>query len=288
MRALTRGGALAAFAVGTITYGAGGWAFTLILLAFFVPSVALSRVGRARKQLLVDIGKGGARDAWQVLANGGVATICAAIAGLLLVFITRTGAFAEDGEYFVVFGWHLFGVPHETLLHTVAPARWIAAFAGSYAAATADTWGTEIGTLARGRPHSILTLQPIATGLSGGVTRAGTVAELAGAAWIAAIAALCLTLVDRWPDPHWKLATTAGFIAPIWIGGVLGALVDSLLGATVQELRRCAECGRTCETNPHDCGGPTSLVRGIRGFSNDRVNFGATLTGAAVAFALYR
>jgi len=71
--ALTRGGALAAFVVGSVTYASGGIPFTAILLAFFVPSVAVSRIGRTRKRALVDIGKGGPRDALQVLANGGVA-----------------------------------------------------------------------------------------------------------------------------------------------------------------------------------------------------------------------
>ncbi len=240
-----------------MTYGAGGRAFTLILLAFFIPSVGLGRVGRARKRRLVDIGKGGARDAWQVFANGGVATVCAAIAGL-----SRTSP--------------------------ASPALWTAAFAGSYAAATADTWGTEIGTLAHGAPHSILTLRPIPPGLSGGVTVVGTAAEIAGAAWLAVVTAWTLTLRRGEGEPSPTLATTRGFIVPVLLGGIGGALVDSILGATLQELRRCPTCDRTCETNPHACGAPTTLVRGIRGFSNDVVNFGATLSGALIAAAALR
>ncbi len=246
-RALTRGGAIAAFVVGTVTYGSGGWAFTLLLLAFFIPSVGLSRAGRTRKQALVDTGKAGPRDAWQVVANGGIATLCAALAGVA----RATGVRAGD------------------------PARWAAAFAGSYAAATADTWGTEIGLLARGKPHSILTFRPIPTGLSGGVTWVGSAAEAAGAAWIAGAAALCL-----------KRNRT--FFVPVFLAGAAGALTDSILGATLQELRRCPACDRSCETNPHVCGTPTLHVRGLRGFSNDAVNLAATLSGALVAFALVR
>jgi uncharacterized protein (TIGR00297 family) len=242
-RTLDRGGAVAAFAVGALTFGSGGWPFTVVLLAFFVPSVLLSRFGRKRKKLLVDIGKGGARDAWQVLANGGAATVCAVAAGLLLHAPDR---FEETRP-------------------------WIAAFAGAYAAATADTWGTEIGTLARGAPRSILTGRRIAAGLSGGITVWGTLAEIAGAVWIGA----CTTAV---------LGRSAAFV-PIVAGGIIGAFADSLLGATVQELRWCPVCERTCETDPHVCGTPTALVRGIRGFSNDAVNFAATCAGAATAFA---
>ncbi len=131
-----------------------------MLLAFFLPSVGLSRLGRRRKRELVDIGKGGARDALQVLANGGVATACAV----------------------------LFALAHDP--------RWAWAFAGAYAAATADTWATEIGTLARRAPRSIFTLRPIATGLSGGITLPGTLAEVAGALWLGTVAFVCVPVAD--------------------------------------------------------------------------------------------
>ncbi|HYW53424.1 MAG TPA: DUF92 domain-containing protein [Dongiaceae bacterium] len=255
---LTRSGAIAAFVVGTLTYGAGTAGFTLILLAFFGSSVALSRVGRARKRALVDVGKHGARDALQVLANGGVATACAV--GF---------AFAHD-------------------------LRWALAFAGAYAAATADTWATEIGTLARQTPRSIVTFRPFSTGMSGGITPAGTAAEIGGALWIGLVApiGLLLAYVLAGSDVGISFRGPAVFgvgireLAIIPIAGIAGATVDSLLGATLQELRRCDVCERTCETDPHACGNRTRLVRGIPGMSNDVVNLLATAVGAGVAVAL--
>jgi uncharacterized protein (TIGR00297 family) len=235
-RALTPTGALAAFAVGTLTYASGTVGFTLVLLAFFVPSVLLSRLGRARKRALVDVGKHWARDAMQVLANGGVATACAVV-----------WAFTHDP-------------------------RWAAAFAGAYAAATADTWATEIGTLARRPPRSILTLRPVPAGLSGGITLPGTLAEIGGALWIGIVAVAGVL-------PLLALPAVA-------IGGIAGATLDSVLGATLQELRRCDACERACETDPHACGSPARLVRGIPGFSNDVVNLLATVAGAAVAYGV--
>jgi uncharacterized protein (TIGR00297 family) len=257
-RSLTRSGAIAAFVVGTLTYAAGTIGFTLILLAFFGSSVVLSRLGRARKGALVDVGKHGARDALQVLANGGVATACAV--GF---------AFTHD-------------------------VRWAVAFAGAYAAATADTWATEIGTLARQTPRSIVSFRPVATGMSGGITLAGTAAEVGGAIWIGLVAPIgvLLTYVLSGADFGISFGGPAVFgvgireLAIIPIAGIAGATVDSLLGATVQELRRCDACERTCETDPHACGNPTRLVRGVRGASNDLVNLIATAAGAAVALAL--
>lgn len=233
VRALTAAGAVAAFGVGTAVFAAGGWRAALVLFAFFIPSALLSRVGRERKASLAGVGKHGARDAWQVLANGGVAALCALVA-------TRGGdAFA-------------------------------AAFAGAFAAAAGDTWGTELGTLVRGAPRSIVTLRPVATGMSGGVTAAGTLASVAGAAVVAGVA---------------RGSGVAGFW-PVAAGGIAGALCDSLLGATLQAQHWCARCDCACETNPHACGSPSTLRRGVRWLENDAVNLAATVCGALVAGAV--
>lgn len=233
-RALDVSGALAACLTGTIVFGVGGWQGALVLLAFFVPSTLLSKMGRSRKRLLVDVGKQGARNAWQVAANGMVAGL-AMLASL-----------------------HFGGVM-------------LAAFAGALAAASADTWGTEIGTLARARPRSILTFRALEPGLSGGVTLQGSLAEIGGAACVALVAAL----------------VHAAPFFPVFAGGVAGALVDSLLGAAAQALRFCPTCNRVCETNPHQCGTPTSLRRGVSWIENDAVNLAATACGAALAAAVF-
>ena len=225
-RALSGDGALAAFLVGSIVFGAGGWPGAAILFAFFIPSVLLSRIGRSRKSAGVHAAP---RNGRQVLANGGVAAICA--------LALRGGA----------------------------PAA--AAFAGAFAAASADTWGTEIGMLARGAPVSILTFRRVARGLSGGITPLGIAATIAGALCVAVVAALLRFA------PLWSVA----------LGGAAGALLDSILGASLQALRWCPACGCESETRLHSCGGSTVLRRGFGWIENDAVNFAATLCGALVA-----
>lgn len=238
-----------------------------MLLAFFISSTLLSRAGKARKKKLVDIGKHGGRDAWQVLANGGVATLC-------------------------VIAWFV-------LDKSSASSIWFVAFAGAYAAATADTWGTEIGTLAERAPRSILTGKPLATGLSGGVTQAGTAAEIAGAVLIAILTPAALLLAIPGSSipvdvtvPAWlsfigiRGALTvfwALLLLPVFIGGFGGALVDSLLGATLQERRWCPACERECEVVQHGCGTTTVHRRGLPWLTNDGVNFAATAAGALIA-----
>lgn len=151
-RALTAAGAISAFAVGAVVFGSGGWAAALVLFAFFLPSTILSRIGAPRKRAIAH-DNDARRSAWQVLANGGVAALCAFAAA-------RAGA------------------------------PFAAAFAGAFAAASADTWGTEVGMLSRRSPVSILTLRPMRAGVSGGVTPVGLAASVGGALCVAIVSAL--------------------------------------------------------------------------------------------------
>jgi len=218
-----------------------------VLFAFFITSVGFSYTGRKHKALLLDIPKGGPRNAWQVAANGGIATLCAALAAVL----TR-GAAPSHLSFALLWG-----------------------FAGAYAAATADTWSTEIGSAFGGQPRSIVGLRPIATGLSGGITLVGTLAMLAGAAWVAFVFAVALP----------QSSGRAFWI--VTLAGTAGALADSLLGATLQSIAFCPSCNRPAETATHSCGTQTTSWRGVPWMTNDAVNALATLTGSVVSAGLF-
>src|SRR5437867_3470457 len=97
-------------------------------------------------------------------------------------------------------------------------------------AAAADTWATEIGTLSRETPRSILDWRPVEPGTSGGITSQGLVAGICGAGFVALVA-----LLVRWPP----VAALAALV-----GGTIGCLLDSVIGASLQGRRWCA----TCET----------------------------------------
>jgi uncharacterized protein (TIGR00297 family) len=227
-RALSLGGAVAAFVVGAAIFGRGGWPAAAVLFAFFLPSSLLSRAGSARKRTIAGE-RIGPRSGWQVLANGGVAALCA-----------------------------LGGIG--------ASATLAAAFAGAFAAASPDTWGTEIGMLSRTPPVSILTFRRLQAGRSGGITVLGSAAACAGSLCVAAVAAITGVA------PFWSVA----------LGGIAGAVADSVLGASLQALRWCPACACECETLHHACGARTTLRRGAGWLENDGVNFAATLCGAAV------
>ena len=76
---LSISGVVAAILTGTLTYTAGAsWAITLI--AFFVSSTLLGRITNPKKVAARrQFSKGEQRDAWQVAANGGLATLVALV-----------------------------------------------------------------------------------------------------------------------------------------------------------------------------------------------------------------
>ncbi len=241
-RSLSGGGAVAATLVGGAVVGGAGWYGGVLVVFFFVTSSALSRPPRSGHDAVAR--RGSERDAVQVLANGGVATL------LALAIPAASGAVLS---------------------------ALVAGFAGAIAAATADTWSTEVGSRLGGVPRSILTGRVLQPGSSGGVSRVGTVAGFTGAALMAMAAAFG-------GDHGWLAAAVP--ILPVLVGGTLGGVADSVLGASVQAAYRCPACDVLTEQVVHRCGAPTELVRGVPWLDNDAVNLLATATGAAVAAAL--
>jgi uncharacterized protein (TIGR00297 family) len=238
-RALTTDGAIAATLIAAVSIAAG-WSWGLLLLAFFLSSSALSRIGidiKLRRTSGI-LEKGGERDALQVLANGGLFAV-AAMGSLVVPW---------DG--------------------------WLAIAGGALAAATADTWATEVGTLGSGVPRLITTWRAVPPGTSGAVTGLGTLGMVLGSAFLT----LCIAAVV-WPR-HVMLAAFAG--------GVLGALADSLAGATVQSRRRCASCDSFTERAVHSCGARTVHAEGASWMTNDAVNFLCSAVGASSALIVMR
>ncbi|HEY7575871.1 MAG TPA: DUF92 domain-containing protein [Thermoanaerobaculia bacterium] len=102
------------------------------------------------------------------------------------------------------------GVPAAILIFWPIPVLYVSAFA----AALADTLGTEFGTLLGKRPFSPLSLRPLPAGTPGAVSWAGTAAGLAGATLIGILAAAI----------HWILPTDVVLVA---FAGAAGSWLES-------------------------------------------------------------
>jgi uncharacterized protein (TIGR00297 family) len=234
-------GAWGAFLLGTVVFGLGGLFWSIPLLVFFILGSLLSKYSPKRRRAMKEgldliFEKGSTRDAAQVWANGG-------IAGLVVI---------------------------ANALHP-SPSLFIA-YCGALAAAAADTWGTEIGVLGRGRTLSVLTLRPVARGTSGGISMVGTLGAAAGALSVALAGAF-------------SMAEPLRALAVIVVAGIAGMFVDSVVGATLQARYRCVSCGAITERREH-CGLPSELIGGIALVNNDVVNTACTLAGAVVGWVL--
>lgn len=182
---LSRGGALAAWGVGTLAVAAG-WGWGALLIAWFVASSGLTRWGAAAKQRRSASALPGAsaRNARQVLANGAVYALGAA-------------AYSVTGD-----------------------PLWGLAALGALAAAAADTWATELGLLWGGTPRAILSGRPLDAGLSGGVTLVGFAGSAAGGLAVG-LAGARLVGADLSVAPWLALAGFAGALGDSLLGATL-------------------------------------------------------------------
>lgn len=229
------------FLLGAAVFGFGGLFWTIPMLTFFLLSSLLSKISkRVRPQFEKVFEKSSRRDHMQVLANGG-------IGGLLVIFYHFFG-----GEYFF---W---------------------AYLASLAAATADTWATEIGTLAGQTPRKITDFSPVEPGTSGGITIAGSIGALVGAI-VLTISAL----------PFLESSDSGMSLLFGWVifCGFLGNLVDSLAGATIQVQYRCPVCGKQTEKDRHCQDQPGQVTGGYPAVNNDIVNI-IGITSAVICFSI--
>jgi uncharacterized protein (TIGR00297 family) len=151
-RKLTVTGALTGGCLAALLYKGAGITGIIMLGAFFVAGTAATAFGRRRKEQLGIAEKNkGQRNAWQVLANGGVA----ALAGLL--------------------AW----------LYPQQAELWRLAAAASLASASADTLSSEMGSVYGKSFYNILSFKKDQCGLDGVISLEGTLWGIAGSVLIA-------------------------------------------------------------------------------------------------------
>ena len=162
--------------------------------------------------------KGSQRDIIQVYANGGIAFLLS-----IIYFLNN------DPVYIYL-------------------------FASSVAAAMSDTWGTEFGKLSKHKPVSITSLKSIDHGISGGITRIGTLGSLLGSSIIG---------FSTW----FMIPIPTHIVYGIILSGLLSSLFDSILGDIFQGKYR-KQNGEIIEVKEKD----SLLIKGYPWINNDLVN----------------
>ena len=259
-RSLDLSGAVAAFVVGFLTTVAG-IRYSLTVILFFVSSSILTKYGGKKKARLEGSNhkEGGQRNWVQVVSNSLPGMIAC-----LLAFVME-----PDGIQVERLNLEMTLSPLPTML--------MYAFIGHYACCTADTWASELGILSRTPPRLVTApWRTVPAGTNGGISVFGSAASLVGGLFIGICFFLLRIVVD---SPNYSTTT------PQWpvilagvIGGCLGSLIDSLLGATLQYSGWCSKNNCVVE---HPA--PTvTRISGVAILDNHQVNLMSSLLTAII------
>jgi uncharacterized protein (TIGR00297 family) len=205
LRAATPGAAFtgavitASLIFSTATFPYQPWRTALLpVLAVFLLSFVVTRLGREQKERLGTAERRQGRTAAQVAANLGVAAI--ASSEFAQSWLTDTGWFSRASQ---------------------APTLLFAVGLAALAEAAADTVSSEVGQVLGGRPRMITTLRDVEPGTDGAISLIGTLAGVAAAVLVAVAGTLAFG------GDRMIFATSCA-------GGVFGLFFDSLLGATLE------------------------------------------------------
>jgi len=152
LRGVSLSGAIAGAVVCFVLYASAGVGGFILLVLLFIFTWGATRVGYQQKQKLGTAEKRDGRTASQVLANVGMATLCAAM-----------------------YCWH------ENRMFLIA-------MCAALAEAAADTVSSEIGQTSTREARLITNLRKVPAGTNGGISIAGTLAGMGAAALITAAA----------------------------------------------------------------------------------------------------
>jgi uncharacterized protein (TIGR00297 family) len=184
IRGVSASGAVAGAGVCFLLFAGAGWGAFAALVSLFALAWITTRLGYQKKQKLGTAEKREGRTAGQVLANLGVAAVCAGL-----------------------YGWDSKTV-------------FLLAAAAALSEAAADTVSSEVGQAGTQTAHLITTWEQVAAGTDGGVSALGTLAGTAAAAAVSAVGAATGMIPWRWTFIS-IVAAVLGMFADSFLGAWL-------------------------------------------------------------------
>ncbi|KAF1526871.1 Transmembrane protein 19, partial [Eudyptes sclateri] len=209
-KSLDHSGALGGLVVGFILTVAN-YSFFTSLFVFFVTSSKLTKWKKdIKKQIDSEYKEGGQRNWVQVFCNGGVPT------ELAVLYMIENG----PGEIPIDFSKQY-------------TASWMClSLLGALACSTGDTWASEIGSvMSKSKPRLITTWEKVPVGTNGAITLVGLLSSLLGGMAVGTayfITQLIFVTDLEISAPQWPIIVFGA------AAGLLGSVVDSYLGATMQ------------------------------------------------------
>ncbi|EJD39097.1 hypothetical protein AURDEDRAFT_116284 [Auricularia subglabra TFB-10046 SS5] len=283
---LSASGALTAFVVGFVLIHAQTKAFGAAMLVFFFTGSKATRMGKERKAKLEDgHAIAGNRNGRQVLCNSFPAIVAT---------VLWSAFFAPTSPYAGVLGllpepWTERQAPYTPAVwcpdaRVMTPSRALSfAVLGHFSCTLGDTLASELGILSKSWPILITTGKRVPPGTNGGLSVLGTFASLMGGviigASMAAVWAIESSACAREGGELWVRCLAWGAAS-----GLLGSIIDSLLGATVQRTRYDKENKLIMQDDGADREG-VAVISGLNLLTNNQINLvSAALTAVIVGF----
>lgn len=183
------------------------------LMAFFVSSSKATKFRMNKKKRFdCDFKEGGQRNWIQVLCNGGMAS------QLALLYLLDVGCGERPIDFVKDYrsSWLSLGI------------------LGALACCNGDTWASELGTvIGESDPYLITNRKRVPRGTNGGVSFVGLLVSFLGGLFVGLFHYLAVlytvdSAVLELAPPQWPIIIAGG------ISGLLGSIIDSILGATLQ------------------------------------------------------
>lgn len=136
-------------------------------------------------------------------------------------------------------------------------------FTALMASNLADTMASSIGNAYSKKVYSIISFKPVERGQSGGVSMIGTSAAF--------FASFIMSILYMGLNLQYSIEKNIFRGTIIFLTGILGMLIDSLLGAVIQKKYICVSCGKIVE-NQYCCNQKAKKISSLKCLSNCQVN----------------
>ena len=140
-----------------------------------------------------------------------------------------------------------------------------------FACCLGDTLASELGILSKSNPLLITTLKPVPPGTNGAISIIGTTASVVGGALVGLLTGITLILENA--QCRREAAGYLLFETVAWgmFAGLFGSLVDSLLGATIQQTRYSKTKKLILQDDSKDV--DVKVISGMNLLTNNQVNY---------------